>query len=813
MPQRIIDCTGPILVGDIITDLNNKLDLKTGGTVKNSVIIDDDGNGSAILQVLSGTASATVKQDYFELKNNTNYFRIERDNTNQEIDFKINNITSLSLESGYAPKSPYQPQDVNHLTRKDYVDNALNTKLSLTGGTISGDLTVNGDLTGNFLIANENITALGSLNTGLNGNGNSGIQFNYNNGNNGVLWYDNTAAANVAFKLDTTIAGEGFSIWHTGNDGSGSGLDADTVDGLQASQLVQIDNASQVILQDLLLGNGVTGGDIILTAKNNTDAPQISFNRSDNQTIAKINADNAENLVFSIYNPDDGSSNPVSTMVLLRDGNIAISANQTSATLQDNYVITYDFLKTNFTSTSEGPSSAGMGVLLNNEGQIDVTMIEQSIFYLVGPWNPSDTGCPAPDPVTGCEYPDPTGESSGAFWVIEGLGDGITYEFITGDLIGRTITDGDFMVWTSGGWSIMVGEMNPNLYYLLDGSNALSGPFAGGAQQIKNIADGTDATDAISKAQLDAHNHDSTYVNISGDTMTGVLKANGLETTTGSVLRLQNYTTVVDPLTEYCSLFYNQQGVPELGITHPVLSFYSADSSDATSPTSKLAFAVYSDGAYHKILDERDINNFVEKTGDTMSGNLNIANPNKSSLYLDNVGGGNGSIEWRSDRGEGMKPQTLIWNGSDNPENWGISFNYDATGNNNCSFELKGIEHRVVVTQPDGSPFIAQNPEDLTPKQYVDNGLNNRALGGVRATAEDPNTLKTSGFMRVENHANNPTDDIYSYTISAGASNVVHQIAANLSGSKIYFRTFNTDWSSWKELYNNTSVMNGGTWS
>lgn len=39
----------------------------------------------------------------------------------------------------------------------------------------------------------------------------------------------------ATLKTATTIAGQ--TAWHAGNDGSGSGLDADTVDGLHATQL------------------------------------------------------------------------------------------------------------------------------------------------------------------------------------------------------------------------------------------------------------------------------------------------------------------------------------------------------------------------------------------------------------------------------------------------------------------------------------------------------------------------------------------------------------------------------------------------
>jgi hypothetical protein len=41
-----------------------------------------------------------------------------------------------------------------------------------------------------------------------------------------------------------TLEGSSGDIWHSGNDGSGSGLDADTVDGLQATDFVRINSTS-----------------------------------------------------------------------------------------------------------------------------------------------------------------------------------------------------------------------------------------------------------------------------------------------------------------------------------------------------------------------------------------------------------------------------------------------------------------------------------------------------------------------------------------------------------------------------------------
>ena len=129
-------------------------------------------------------------------------------------------------------------------------------------------------------------------------------------------------------------------------------------------------------------------------------------------------------------------------------------------------------------------------VRLNQAGQIDPSMIDVSTFYYVGPFTPEASN----------EYPDTTGETSGAFWVVEALT--AEYIFTGGDLAGEGVDNGDFMVWGTSGWSIMRGEMSPLLYYKLDGTQPITGPFAGGGQQFKNAADGVDDTDLVTLQQL-----------------------------------------------------------------------------------------------------------------------------------------------------------------------------------------------------------------------------------------------------------------------------------------------------------------------
>ena len=156
------------------------------------------------------------------------------------------------------------------------------------------------------------------------------------------------------------------------------------------------------------------------------------------------------------------------------------------------------YKKDEFLNQSDGSIDAGKPVLLNGSGLIDVSMMATSTFVPIAAHDPSDVA----------EYPDTTGYDFGSFWWVEALANPTGtnpeafYKFTSGDLQGKSITIGDFMVWGDGGWGIMPGEMNPILYYRLDGSQALTAPFMAGGYQLKNLADGADDEDASTMKQL-----------------------------------------------------------------------------------------------------------------------------------------------------------------------------------------------------------------------------------------------------------------------------------------------------------------------
>jgi len=86
--------------------------------------------------------------------------------------------------------------------------------------------------------------------------------------------YDNTSLWIVKQNYDSSSWGTGYLFWNSGNDGSGSGLDADTVDGIHGSSFVRSDAADT--LTGALTMN--VGGNAITIS---SAAPQIRFNDTD----------------------------------------------------------------------------------------------------------------------------------------------------------------------------------------------------------------------------------------------------------------------------------------------------------------------------------------------------------------------------------------------------------------------------------------------------------------------------------------------------------------------------------------------------
>ena len=107
--------------------------------------------------------------------------------------------------------------------------------LKLTGGTVTGLLKISFAASTPFIVNNPVV------------NKECGIAFNLSNTGKGWVGYNPTLGAvlynyangkYLGIKDDGTPHYQGYTLWHSGNDGHNSGLDADTVDGVQCSDML-----------------------------------------------------------------------------------------------------------------------------------------------------------------------------------------------------------------------------------------------------------------------------------------------------------------------------------------------------------------------------------------------------------------------------------------------------------------------------------------------------------------------------------------------------------------------------------------------
>ena len=111
-----------------------------------------------------------------------------------------------------------------------------NTFLKLTGGTLNGNLKIgnvtiysNGTDGGTNSISLGNDATIGDCNVA----GSIGIKAT--TGSNAGIMFLNPSNVNIGDlqSINGTLKFNNNTVWHAGNDGTGSGLDADLLDGLQ----------------------------------------------------------------------------------------------------------------------------------------------------------------------------------------------------------------------------------------------------------------------------------------------------------------------------------------------------------------------------------------------------------------------------------------------------------------------------------------------------------------------------------------------------------------------------------------------------
>ena len=149
------------------------------------------------------------------------------------------------------------------------------------------------------------------------------------------------------------------------------------------------------------------------------------------------------------------------------------------------------FAKSDFIQFSSGIADAGKPILLNAHGLIDPSMVAFNSLKAIGDWNPSG----------GSEYPDTSSAEPGWYWLVYGVPDS-GYTFTGGDLQGREAFNGDYMLYTQSGFVIVHSNIDPDMYYRLDGTNPLAGNMQAAGFLIRGLGEGTDDADATTVRQV-----------------------------------------------------------------------------------------------------------------------------------------------------------------------------------------------------------------------------------------------------------------------------------------------------------------------
>ena len=150
---------------------------------------------------------------------------------------------TLTLTKGSTFLTSHQSL-ANYYTKSE-VDTKVSNYLPLTGGTIKRGTTVTP------LLINTDSTVESGIGFQLGGTSKGWVGYNHTNG---VEIYNYASAKYIGVKDDGTPHYCGNVLWHQGNDGSGSGLDADLLDGLHHYAFAKANQSPTV---DLNTVNGI----------------------------------------------------------------------------------------------------------------------------------------------------------------------------------------------------------------------------------------------------------------------------------------------------------------------------------------------------------------------------------------------------------------------------------------------------------------------------------------------------------------------------------------------------------------------------
>lgn len=248
------------LTGNIQTQLNNEVSTRTSAvnTVMGNLGIEQTERQTADAN-LQSQITAEVNARTAHAGDDARHLTPAQ---NALIDGIAASITAAEINYLDGVTSPIQTQIDNEIAARGAADvtltNAVNTKFDKAGGTISGDVSVTGKIVGKKveLALGEGLHLDEDLNYFGAGQDARIIRMVDVDGTGGVVdgglviqahtTTDNTKTEIVAIRTNGVFTYKGNTVWHAGNDGAGSGLDADLLDGVQGASFVRKDADSTV---------------------------------------------------------------------------------------------------------------------------------------------------------------------------------------------------------------------------------------------------------------------------------------------------------------------------------------------------------------------------------------------------------------------------------------------------------------------------------------------------------------------------------------------------------------------------------------
>lgn len=221
-----------------IVDGNLKVDTNFWSTGEVSAYGAGTGTGGGSGLITSVLGSAGLGGSYLDsdLTNTFNAYTINLINNNLTSALgRIGTLeTSTPNVSWGTPTSQYTPLTINSVSRNLSLDGHTHSYLPLSGGTLSSTnpivLALNSTQTSNNLSLRCN--SVDKINLGYYGPG-AYIYYSNKVGNTEIQLLDSAGLNDFKY----VIGANKYTVWHAGNDGAGSGLDADLLRGVTPSNL------------------------------------------------------------------------------------------------------------------------------------------------------------------------------------------------------------------------------------------------------------------------------------------------------------------------------------------------------------------------------------------------------------------------------------------------------------------------------------------------------------------------------------------------------------------------------------------------